>query len=506
MLGARNTSVDWGALKILDALPDLVYAKDTRGIHVFANSAYCDFLSLPKESVIGKTDAELLSPSLADACLASDELALQKGAPIEVEERETANGRERFFETIKAPIMLDGGVVAILGISRDITHYKMIERRLAESEEKYRLLIEMCPDAIFHVSPTGEILLANNRAAAITGFGDPSKIIGASVFDLVSGNDAQRIRELADRAFAAGQSAFKSPISFEVELKRQGGSTFEASISASAIEDGSGSRSIIGLVRDITLLKKAKAELVSYSKELERTVEERTAQLREKERLAAIGETATMVGHDLRNPLQAIVNAFYICEMEMKRAPREFQETAKMMGLPAVSETIRRQLAYMEKIVSDLQDFARNMVPAPATSDLAQIITDSFPSEIPGNIKVVTDLRAKSIFADGNMLMRAVSNLVSNAIQAMPGGGTLKISTDREDGAVTISVSDTGCGIGANAMENLFKPLFTSKARGTGMGLVVVKKMVDLQGGTIHVESAVGNGTTFTIRLPDKQN
>jgi len=213
-----------------------------------------------------------------------------------------------------------------------------------------------------------------------------------------------------------------------------------------------------------------------------------------------------MVGHDLRNPLQAIVNAFYICEMEMKRAPREFQETAKMMGLPAVSETIRRQLAYMEKIVSDLQDFARNMVPAPATSDLAQIITDSFPSEIPGNIKVVTDLRAKSVFADGNMLMRAVSNLVSNAIQAMPGGGTLKISTDREDGAVTISVSDTGCGIGANAMENLFKPLFTSKARGTGMGLVVVKKMVDLQGGTIHVESAVGNGTTFTIRLPDKQN
>jgi len=146
------------------------------------------------------------------------------------------------------------------------------------------------------------------------------------------------------------------------------------------------------------------------------------------------------------------------------------------------------------------------MVPAPATSDLAQIITDSFPSEIPGNIKVVTDLRAKSVFADGNMLMRAVSNLVSNAIQAMPGGGTLKISSDREDGAVTISVSDTGCGIDAHAMGNLFKPFCTSKARGTGMGLVVVKKMVDLQGGTIHVESAVGHGTAFTIRLPDKQN
>jgi len=142
--------------------------------------------------------------------------------------------------------MLDGEVAAILGISRDITHYKVIERSLAASEEKYRLLIEMCPDAIFHISPTGEILLANKQAAEITGFGDPSELIGKSTFDMVPGSDLQRVRELADPTLAAGQSALKSPFSFEAELKRKDGSTFEASISASAIEDGRDPRSIIG--------------------------------------------------------------------------------------------------------------------------------------------------------------------------------------------------------------------------------------------------------------------
>jgi PAS domain S-box-containing protein len=370
---AKGMSLDWSALQILDAMPDIVYLKDPSGRNVFVNKAYCDLLSLPKESLLGKTDAELLPQSLAEKCRESDALAIRTGAPVRVEEQDIANGHERFFETIKNPIMRDGKLIGILGISRDITHHKVVETRLAESEDMYR-----------------------------------------------------------------------------------------------------------------------------------RLVEERTAQLRERERLAAIGETAAMVGHDLRNPLQVLANVFYMNEMEAKRAPKEFQGVAESMGLPKANDTIRRQIAYMEKIVLDLQDFAREMVPRPIPADLIQIIADSFPLALPPNVKVITNFGAKTVFADDYMIRRAISNLISNAIQAMPLGGTMTINTCKKGDSIAIGVSDTGCGMDERAMANLFKPLCTTKAKGMGMGLVVVKKMVELQGGSVNVESEVGKGTTFAIMLPDK--
>jgi len=491
-------SLDWSALQILDAMPDIVYLKDPSGRNIFVNKAYCDLLSLPKKSLIGKTDAELLPPSLAEKCLASDDLAIRSRAPIRVEEQDVANGHERFFETIKNPIMRDGKLIGILGISRDITHHKVVENRLAESEDIYRRLVETCPDAIVQIDSSGKILLANRRAAEITGYDDPSELIGRNSFEMIPGSEMPMVSTMADGIFDSGRGCF------EVTMRRKDGSTFDANVSVSAIEKDGALHSIIGIARDITSQKKAARDLMRYSKDLERLVEEKTAQLRERERLAAIGETAAMVGHDLRNPLQVLANVFYMSEMEAQRAPKEFQEAAEAMGLRKANDTIRRQIAYMEKIVLDLQDFAREMVPRPIPADLIQIIADSFPLALPPNIKVITDFGAKTVFADDYMIRRAISNLISNAIQAMPLGGTMTIATCKMGDSVAIGVSDTGCGMDARAMANLFKPLCTTKAKGMGMGLVVVKKMVELQGGAVKVESEVGKGTAFTIMLPDK--
>jgi len=491
-------SLDWGALQILDAMPDIVYLKDPSGRNVFVNKAYCDLLSLPKESLLGKTDAELLPPSLAEKCRESDDLAIRTGAPIRVEEQDVANGHERFFETIKNPIMRDGKLIGILGISRDITHHKVVENRLAESEDMYRRLIETCPDAIVQINSSGKIILANRRVAEITGYDDSSELIGRNSFEMIPGSEMPMISTMADKIFGSGRGCF------EVTMQRKDGSTFDANVSVSTIEKDGALHSIIGIARDITSQKKAARDLMRYSKDLERLVEEKTAQLRDKERLAAIGETAAMVGHDLRNPLQVLANVFYMNELEAKRAPKEFQEVAEAMGLPKANDTVRRQIAYMEKIVLDLQDFAREMVPRPIPADLIQIIADSFPLALPPNVKVITDFGAKTVFADDYMIRRAISNLISNAIQAMPLGGTMTIATCKKGDSVAIGVSDTGCGMDERAMANLFKPLCTTKAKGMGMGLVVVKKMVELQGGSVKVESEVGKGTTFTIMLPDK--
>lgn len=492
-------SLNWSALQILDALQDFVYLKDMSGKNVFVNDAYCNFLALPKESVIGKTDAELLPPSLAKNCKASDAMAVEKRVPIRTEECDSTDGRERYFETIKTPLLQGGSVIGILGISREITSHKAVQKSLAESEARYRLLIETSPHAIIQMDPSGRILLANKRALAVTGFSDASHLVGQNASNFFVSSELPKFSAALDELSKSGYT------SFEAIFRKKDGSTFPGEVSATLIENDGKPDSIIGMVRDITLQKNTEQALVRYSMELEKMVEEKTAQLREKERMATIGEIAAMVGHDLRNPLQVLTNSFFLNEMEAKHAPKEFQEIAEMMGLPKVNETIRRQIVYMDKIVSDLQDFARDMVPKRADTNLADLITESFPPSIPTNIAIKTDFSVMSAYVDCYMIRRAVSNLMNNAVQAMPLGGTLTITTCREDGAVAIKIADTGCGIDDRMKANLFRPLATSKSRGMGMGLVVVKKMVELHCGTIDVESKIGDGTTFTIKLPDKR-
>jgi signal transduction histidine kinase len=104
--------------------------------------------------------------------------------------------------------------------------------------------------------------------------------------------------------------------------------------------------------------------------------------------------------------------------------------------------------------------------------------------------------------ADPHLLHRVFANLLLNAMQAMPGGGTLNVNAFSEDGAIAVRVSDTGTGIREDFKDKLFKPLFTSKAKGTGLGLAVVKRIVEAHGGEIIVESEVGKGSTFTVKLP----
>ena len=269
-------------------------------------------------------------------------------------------------------------------------------------------------------------------------------------------------------------------------------------VNVSIIEDWLGrvDHKII-ILRDIT-------ERKNYEKKLEDDVEEQTRLLRNAERMAAIGETAAMVGHDLRNPLQVIVGSLNFIK-------RRLGSLSEEVNLPQVEqiedlvEKVTRQTGYMNKIVSDLQDYAKPIVPACGETDLEELFNDMMPAiEVPGNVALSMSFEEglPTIWADGGLLLRVFTNLVTNAIQAMPEGGDLRVECGALGGEVSVSVEDTGVGISEEAQANLFKPLITTKPKGMGLGLPVCKRMIEVHNGRIEVESEVGVGTTFTVRLP----
>jgi signal transduction histidine kinase len=218
------------------------------------------------------------------------------------------------------------------------------------------------------------------------------------------------------------------------------------------------------------------------------------------DRLVAIGQTAGMIGHDIRNPLQAIVSELYIAKDALATTPHLQEKSAALESI----ELIEEQTDYISKIVSDLQDYARPLKPECKEVDLTKLVTSIFQTiHVPNNITLTIDVKGfPTIETDATLIRRALTNLVNNAIQAMPDGGHLQLQAQKTGQQAIIAVSDTGKGIPEEIKPKLFTPLVTTKAKGQGLGLVVVKRFVEALGATITFESEVGKGTTFTITLP----
>ncbi|NLF87779.1 hypothetical protein GX563_03035 [Candidatus Bathyarchaeota archaeon] len=264
----------------------------------------------------------------------------------------------------------------------------------------------------------------------------------------------------------------------------------------------------ISIFEDVTEFKRAQdvareanRQLEEYSADLERTVDERTRQLKNAERLAAIGSTAGMVGHDIRNPLQAIVGDIFLVKQELSDS---VDSELKKTLLDEV-DAIEANVFYINKIVADLQDYARPLNPVFKEVDIEALIVAALLSKfVPNNIETSyhVDSDAKIVCTDQDMLKRILNNLGMNAIQAMPNGGKVRVEVFRRDDATFITVADTGEGISEEVKSKLFTPMFTTKSKGQGFGLVVVKRLTEALGGSVSFESEPGKGTKFMVKLP----
>jgi signal transduction histidine kinase len=228
-------------------------------------------------------------------------------------------------------------------------------------------------------------------------------------------------------------------------------------------------------------------------------VEDVTEQEKNK-RLSFIGQLAGMIGHDIRNPLQAIISELYFAKESIKESQNDKGSTTILESIQIIQE----QVDYINKIVSDLQDYARPLNPEIKEVDLTQLITGTFSAiTVPDNIALSVDVAGGlKIRTDPTFLRRSLTNLVNNAVQAMPEGGNLNIAVFHQEDEITITIEDTGEGIPEDVKPKLFTPLFTTKSKGQGFGLAVTKRLVESLGGSIDFQSEEGKGTKFIIELP----
>jgi len=212
--------------------------------------------------------------------------------------------------------------------------------------------------------------------------------------------------------------------------------------------------------------------------------------LKERERMATIGETSAMVGHDLRNPLQVVYMLSSRLNKKISALRGAGVDDSELDELEYIEAKLRDQTNYMNKIVSDLQDFSKNINVVYDDVDLEQVVADVVGTlKVPENVEVSVSLDEglHGVRADSDLLKRVFTNLLTNAVQAMPDGGSLSVTGTVSDDAVTVVVSDTGVGVSEENVGKLFQPLFTTKAKGTGLGLSVCKRIVEAHGGEISV-------------------
>ena len=214
------------------------------------------------------------------------------------------------------------------------------------------------------------------------------------------------------------------------------------------------------------------------------------------ERLAAIGQLTASVAHELRNPLGTIRTACYLISGRLR---------GQRLDVERPLDAVERGVDRCDAIVADLLDYGRcqslQRTPLAIDAWLDRFVSEQ---EVPENIRVRCDLTAGvTVPLDEERLRRCMVNLVTNACQAMqPPGGELTVTSRLHDGVVVISVADTGCGIPEDQQEKIFEPLFSTKSFGVGLGLPIVKQIVEQHGGCIELQSTPGRGTIFTIALP----
>ena len=258
------------------------------------------------------------------------------------------------------------------------------------------------------------------------------------------------------------------------------------------------------LVDNQMKIEKSKTELEERTAELERSsLELRKTQERliRTEKLAAIGQLAAGVAHELRNPLGVIKNSAYCLKEEISKGGL----IAKDPSIPEFLNIIENEISLSDKIIKDLLNFSLISKPVVKPYDINKIIRYALSvTKTPENIKVEMNLKPnlKKAMVDPYQIRQAFHNLILNAFQAMEKGGKLWISNREEGNFVEVEFKDTGCGIKEEDQERIFDALFTTKAKGIGLGLAVTQGIIEGHEGQIELKSEVGKGTTFVIRLP----
>jgi PAS domain S-box-containing protein len=387
-----------------------------------------------------------------------------------------------------------GNVTGLLCIGQDITERMRVEEEARSLKTQIEFILGATKTGLNIINAEFNIRYIDPTWQKV--YGDPT---GRKCYDYFMGRDnpchgCGVVKSLQTRSLVVTESVLVKENSRPVQ------------VTTIPFQNDAGEWLVAQVNVDITNRKRNEAALKKYSEHLEEMVEERTKQFQKDVRLTALGEMATMIGHDLRNPLQIIISMVYLVKEMLTSA--DIPPLDGRLSVTEILDDIEKSSVYMNKIVSDLQSYAGSPNLEFAETDIHKLISYALSIlEIPKGVEVSIEVESglSEITIDPEMIKRVIVNLVNNSIQSMPTGGQITITITRKGESVVLTVKDEGVGISNENIPKIFLPLFTTKAKGIGLGLAICKRLVEAHKGNIVVTSKVNAGTEVTIEIPQAE-
>ncbi|MDF2669962.1 MAG: hypothetical protein K0R67_2268, partial [Paenibacillus sp.] len=378
------------------------------------------------------------------------------------------------FRIYFLPIEVEGGVMGVYGIAKDITKERKLLEELRESQEMHRVIEEHSFDLIFRCNLSGQFLYMSPSSKKLLGY-DQKEMIGTNIADFLFPEDFPTLTEQFSQQI---KSENLSTLYISRFLHKDGRYIWMESMTTLVRDFASGTiNEVLCVMRDVSERKDAE-ELLLRS-----------------EKLLMAGQLAAGIAHEIRNPLTSIKGFLQLLSSQMK----DKQDYMDIM---------KSELNRIEAITSELLLLAKPHAQAYHEQDLQlllqQVVSIMEPQAILNDVEISYTYvgSAYLIRCDENQLKQVFVNLIKNAIEAMVDGGVVEVQLEQQGDYAVVSITDTGCGIPEEELAHIWQPFFTTKEKGTGLGLMVSYSIIENHNGKIHVNSRANKGTTFTVRMP----
>lgn len=393
-----------------------------------------------------------------------------------------------------------------IGIGIENSQLYQRERLAAQqalaSERRYREIFEDAHDAIWIHDSHGNIIAANKATEELVGYSS-KELLGMNVRDFLAEEGLSLARRIRRKLFLG--ETVEQP--YEQRLISKDGTGRILKLTTNLSREDDKLKGFQNIARDVTREKEMQDKLRATYRELSEShqrLKESQEQLIQAEKLTSLGQLAASIAHEVNNPLSGVLAYTQLLAKKVRG-----DNIPKEVALQYLSK-MEAELTRSTKLIRHLLDFARQSPPALRQLNLNDVVNRAFDlaahSAELQHVQIVRELDPSlpNLMADFDQLHQVCTNLILNAIQAMPQGGKLTLRTSVDNGQLKMEVQDTGCGISPENMRKLFTPFFTTKheVKGVGLGLAISYGIIQRHHGRIEVQSKKGEGTTFTIYLP----
>ncbi|BAY89104.1 MULTISPECIES: PAS domain S-box protein [unclassified Tolypothrix] len=499
---------------IIDAIPDYLFVIDRQDMRIiYCNDSFAqELFQQPHEQIEGKTLFELFPDQKLEYFVQKNQQVFNSGKLLRIQETLNFLGRINTFDTIKVPLKRDNGeVYALVGTARNITAIKQLELELQHSKERFQNLVETSSDCVWETNEFGYYTYVSPQIINLLGY-SPEEFIGKTPFDLMPQAEAQRVSQELIK-FISLQVPFQC---LENTNYHKDGRLVTLETSGVPIFDANKEfRGYRGMDRDVTARKLAEAQLYLTNEQLATSNTELARATRLKDEFLA------NMSHELRTPLNAILGMSEVLQDEILGTINDRQRQSL--------QTIERSGEHLLELINDILDLSKieagqlQLEYAPIAmrklceSSLAFIKQQAGQKRIQLEVKIPPQL--PKLLLDERRIRQVLINLLNNAVKFTPEGGRITLEVSRQQlipevenisltSFIRIAIIDTGIGIAPENIKKLFKPFIqidsalNRQYTGTGLGLALAKRIVELHSGKVGVSSELGVGSCFTVDLP----